>query len=183
MRMLWLDRTAEHSVDVFKDGKWKEIYSYKADIPTHTFIGLSDDFKKLIYNVNGNREGFQELLLSDGTVRPMAGLENSVYAGGIIQNNFGVIVGLEYPGFSPGYSMIDGELDKRIQGILSEHPDHSVHLSDWSADWEHIVVRVEGTLYAEIFFLYSEGKKGAQLVNARLDLDSSDINALATLEL
>lgn len=175
------DKSNEHSIDVFNGGKWQNLYSYKAEILTHSFLGLSDDFTALVFSRNDDLDGFLELSLNDGSVQPLENL-NSRSSNGVIENEHGVVVGLRYPGFTPDYQLTDSTLDQRIKKILSEHEGHSVHLSDWSTDWKHIVVRVEGTLYAGDYFLYKEGQRAERLVSSRLDLDSEEINAVSTFE-
>lgn len=176
------DRTNIHSIEAFEGGKWRTIYKYKSAIKTHSFIGLNNDFSALVFARNDDEEDYLQLSLKTGEVKPLAGLELKRDTTGLIKNHHGVVIGVKYAGFLPDYRLLDDKLNARIQEILAQFKNHSVHLSDWSNDWKHIVVRVEGSKHAGDYYLFSEGKASRLLISSRLNIKSQDINTVVTTE-
>lgn len=176
------DRTNIHSIEAFEDGKWRTIYSYKSALKTHSFVGLNSDFSDLIFSRNDDEEDYLQLSLKSGEVKPLDALELKRDTSGLIRNHLGVVIGVKYAGFLPGYRLLDSKLNERVQAILAQFKNHSVHITDWSNDWKHIVVRVEGTKHAGDYFLFTEGKAPSFLISSRLNIKSKDINTIATAE-
>jgi len=171
-----------HRIDIAKGKSWSSLYSYKFDIPTHNFIGLNDDFSALIFTRDDNDGGYFQLSLIDGTVQPFGDLNVNEGSRRLISDRYGVVVGVMYAGFLPDYKMLDNALNERIQSILATFEGHSVYLSDWTDDWKHIVIRVEGINHAGDYFLFSEGEKGKKqlvsLLSSRPDITAEDINPI-----
>ncbi|SMF14144.1 Dipeptidyl aminopeptidase/acylaminoacyl peptidase [Alteromonadaceae bacterium Bs31] len=169
-----------HAIEL-KDGKkWRKIYSYEAEIPTHSFIGLSSDFSSIVFSRSDDDEHYLMLSLSDGKVQPLSGFDASKNTFGVMSDHRSVVVGVRYAGLMPSYHMFDSALNKRVQEIVSTFPDHSVYLSDWTKDWKSIVVRVEGTQFVGDYYLFHEGQPPKFLVSSRLDISPEDINPIAT---
>ncbi|WP_052692060.1 alpha/beta hydrolase family protein [Teredinibacter purpureus] len=173
----------EHSIEAFDGKRWNVLYSYESTILTHTFKGLNADFSALVFSRSDDGQEYLELSLTDGSVKPFVALTESKDTTGLILNNQGVVVGLEYAGFTPDYQILDHNRHERIQAILAKFEGHSVYLSDWTDDWKHIVVRVEGTLYAGDYFLFTEGKKPSFIISSRLDIDQAEINPIAATKI
>ena len=174
------DRSNEHSIDVFKKGRWRTIYSYKSKIATHSFVGLNSDFTAIVFFRNDDEEDYLELSLEDGSIKPLEELQISRDTSGFIKSQHGAVLGVRYAGFTPDYQLSDKALNKRVNEILSYFDSQSVYLTDWTHDWQHIVVRVEGSSYGGEYFLFSEGEDPKFLTRSRLELDPKDINPLAT---
>lgn len=176
------DKTNVHSIQVVKDGTWQTIYSYESAIKTHSFIGLNADFSALVFARNDDEASFLQLSLKNGEVKVFEGLDPNRSTSELIKNNHRVVVGVRYSGFLPDYQLLDSKLNERVQAILAQFNNHSVYLSDWTDDWKHIVVRVEGTKHAGNYFLFSEGKAPLFLISSRLNITSEEINTIATTE-
>ena len=172
----------KHSIDVYENEKWRPLYSYESAIATHNFVGVNDDFSALVFFRNDDNEDYLQLSLKDGNVKPLEGMTLSRDTSGTITDGDGVVMGVKYAGLLPDYSLSDTKLHKRVQSIMSFFKDHSVHLSAWTDDHKHIVVRAEGTQFAGDYFLFSEGKDPRFLVSSRLDIDSKEINPIVTSE-
>jgi len=172
------DRRNVHSVELKEGRKWRTLYSYEAEIPTHSFIGLNSDFTALVYSRNDDDKSYLQLSLKDGSVTPLEGFDAAKNTSGVMKNHHGVVVGVAYSGLIPDYHFFDRALHKRVKDILGKFEGHSVYLSDWTSDWKHIVVRVEGSLYAGDYFLFTEGQPPQSMVSSRLDIASEDINPI-----
>jgi dipeptidyl aminopeptidase/acylaminoacyl peptidase len=176
------NKTNLHSIEAYSNGKWKTVYRYKSSLKTHSFIGLNADYSALIFSRSDDDKDYLQLDLANGEIKPFKGLDATKSTTGLITNNHGVVIGLKYAGFLPDYQLLDSKLNERVQAILAQFENHSVHISDWSNDWKHIVVRVEGTSHAGNYFLFSEGKAPFFLKSSRLNINSKDINTIATTE-
>lgn len=171
-----------HSIERYTGNKWETIYSYKAKIKNHSFIALTNDFSSIVFSQSDDDEGYKMLSLKDGEVKPFEDLVLEKNARRLLRDNDDKIVGVMYAGFSPSYRFLDKKLDKRVQDIMALFKGHSVYLSNWTEGYEHIVVRVEGDLYAGRYFLFSKGKEPKALASARLDFDDKDINPVVETE-
>lgn len=171
-----------HRIDIAKGRSWSPLYSYDFDIPTHHFIGLNADFSALVFSRDDDGSGYLQLSLSDGTVKPLDDLNKNKGQRSLIVDRYGVVIGMKYSGFLPDYQMLDDSLNERVQSILTHFKEHAVYLSDWTDDWKHIVVRVEGLNYVGDYFLFSEKSKGEKkltfLLSSRPDITAEDINPI-----
>ena len=175
------DLTNVHSIEVLEGKKWKTIYSYESKLKTHDFVGMNEDFSALVFSRDDDNVGqYLQLSLRNGEVEPLQDLQVSKDTRGLIDNEFGVVLGLRFGGLLPDYFMADPILQDRIQAIVSKYEGHSVHLVDWTPDWKHIVVRVEGTQSVGDYFLFSTGEAPAFIVSSRFDIEADDINPIAT---
>lgn len=175
------EQNKKHSIDLAKGRGWVPLYGYEFDIPTHNFIGLNADFSALIFS-RDDENGYLQLSLSDGTVKPLDGLNVNEESRRLIVDRYGVVVGIKYSGFLPSYHMLDDVINERVQSILTHFKEHAVYLSDWTDDWKHIVVRVEGLNYVGDYFLFSDKGKGEKqltfLLSSRPDITVDDVNPI-----
>lgn len=170
-------RNNAHTVRSYDGRNWKKLYQYKAEIATHSFLGLTRDYESLVF-LRSDEEQLQyyTLSLADGTVGTLAGqgVEKSIAR--VLYDEQQVIIGVQYAGLSPSYRMFDAELDKRVQKILSALPDHAVYLSSWSPDLQHILVLAEGPKFAGDYILASDGQPLAWLAAMRPGIAREDFS-------
>ena len=176
------DRTNVHSIDLRENKKWRTIYKHESKIKSHSFSGLNDDFSGLVFTRDGDDSDYLFLSFADGSVTELDELNIDRSTSGLIRNDHDVILGMKYAGFTPDYKLLDGKLNKRLEDIVAQFPEQSVHLVNWSSDWEHIVVYVEGTLYVGDYLLFSEGKSPAKITSSRLDISHEQINPVVIEE-
>lgn len=183
------EKTNKHSIEVPEKAKWRTLYSYKSAIVTHKFEGLNEDFTALIFSRSDKDQShtsnnmYLQLSLADGAVKPFEQMKLNRDTSEVISNDHGVVLGVRYAGLSPDYQLSDAKLHKRVQSILSYFSEHSVHLTDWTDDWKHIVVRVEGTQFAGDYFLFSENQEPKLLTHSRPDINQEDLNPITTTRL
>lgn len=175
------NRTNVHSIDI-RDGKrWRTIYKHKSALKTHSFIGLNDEHDGLVFTKD-DADGYHFLSFKDGSVNQLEKLSIERSTSGLIKNDHGVILGIKYAGFTPDYKLLADGLDQRLEKIVAQFPGQSVHLVDWTTDWEHIVVRVEGSQYVGDYLLFSESKKAIKITSSRLDISPEQVNPIITSE-
>jgi len=170
------DRTNVHSIDIKKKNGWKTIYEYQSDIKTHTFAGLSSDNQGIVFTRDDDDVGYLLLSLADGSVTEIKELSLERDTTGLIKNEHGVVVGMKYAGFTPDYKILDQEVNKRLEDIVARFEGQSVHLVDWTPDWKHLVVRVEGSSYVGDYLVFTQGKQPFKLASSRLSISGEQIN-------
>ncbi len=175
------ERTSTHKVLVRNNKKWVEIYSEVANVRTRSFVGLTPDRKALVmlmHDEAGDRFNYYTMSLGDGAINGPLFMRNDADIDGVITDRQRVIHGVIYSGFTPSYHFFDEKLNKRLQDIIAQFPEHSVRLSDWSPDWKHWLVNVSGSSYADDYFLFSEGKEPVFLASGRSSISNDQINPI-----
>lgn len=163
------------------DGKWVEIFKEKSDFRSKSFVGVTPDFKSLIMldeDEKTDRVAYYSMSLSDGTISgPIMGRDDADIAA-VISDIQRVVHGVRYSGFVPSYKFFDPTLDQRLNKIISNFPDQSVWLTSWSPDWKHLVVNVEGSNYADDYFLFSPNDEAKFLTSGRPQLKPEHLNPI-----
>ena len=175
------ERTEQHSVYTKKDDEWVKIFNEETQIRNKGFVGLTPDFKHLVMletAEESERVSYYTMSLVDGKISgPLHSREDADVAG-VITDIQRVVHGIHYAGFTPSYKFFDAKLDAKIKDIQSNFPDQSVWLSSWSPDWKHIVVNVEGSSYADDYFLFSDGVEPQYLTTGRPQVSEEDLNPI-----
>lgn len=179
------DKTNEHSIVVFDNGKEKELFKETVTIRTKSFVGLTADYSSLVFietNVETEREDYYLMdLASAKVINTNFGKDNADIEAVITDDNR-IIRGVRYSGFTPSYKFFDEALDNKIKNIIEKFPDQSVYIASTSPDWRHIVVQVEGSQFAEDYFLFSDGSNEATfLTSGRPNIKPEDINPIGKL--
>jgi dipeptidyl aminopeptidase/acylaminoacyl peptidase len=176
------EHSNKHSIKSLVDGKWKTIYEYKANILTHSFLGLSSDFKSIIYFRNDEDDlVYYKLSLIDGKTTLLGNQTIEKDVADILVNDANIVLGMEYAGLSPSYKLFSPEQDQRFKKIVAMFPSQTVTLSDWTEDWKHIVVKVEGDQFVSDFVLFSEGKPPKIIAKSRPSIPKEAVNLTATV--
>lgn len=177
-------RRNTHSVRSYDGKTWHKIYEYEAEIATHSFLGLTGDYRSLVF-LRDDEDDLQyyTLSLSDGAVALLEDrdIENSISR--MLYDDQQVVIGVRYSGLVPSYRMFDPELDQRVQEIVDIFPGHAVYLQNWSPDLQHILVMVEGPEFAGDYILASKGKQAARLTSMRPSIKPEDINAQQVVDI
>ena len=176
------NKTNIHSIDVRENKKWRTIYQHESKFKSHSFKGLDEKFSGIIFSRDDDDEGYLFLSLADGSVKELDKLNREKGSKSIIRNEHRVIIGTKSAGFSPKYKLLDDGLNQRIESIVSQFPEQSVNLVDWTPDWKHIVVRVEGSQYVGDYLLFTEGKKPISIASSRSKISHEQINPVVVEE-
>lgn len=177
-------KTKIHKVLAFNDKKWVEIFREEVEIPHKSFEGVTPDGKSLVMlstDEKTRRTSYNLMALSDGKISDTPfSLPNKDIATTITDLQQ-VVFGIIYDGFSPTYKFFDPALDKRMSDIMAIFPEQSVHLESWSPDWKHIIVNVQGSNFADDYYLFSEGEKAQFLTSGRPTIKAGDINPIGSV--
>lgn len=179
------DKTNEHSIWVFENKKEKELFNEVAPIKTKSFVGLTADYSSLVFLESNDETGRDDYYLMDLKTAKISNTNfgrNDADIEQVIFNNNRIAQGVVYSGFTPSYKFFDSILDARIKSLVDQFPEQSVYLASISPDWKHIVVKVEGSQYAEDYFLFSKGSNEAKfLTTGRPNINSEDIHPIGKL--
>jgi dipeptidyl aminopeptidase/acylaminoacyl peptidase len=178
------DRTNAHKIKAKQGGKWIEIFSESAPIRNKNFVGLTADFKYLVFlerDEKTDHDSYNLMALADGSITKSIFAKENAEIESVIVDTQRVVHGVRYSGFVPSYKFFDSALDERVKGIVAQFPEQSVHLERWSPDWKHIVVNVQGSSYVDDYFLFSDNKQKVFLTTGRPQIKAEDINPLGKL--
>lgn len=175
------DRTNIHKIKAKQDGKWNDIFTESTPIRNKDFVGLTADFKSLVFldrDDKTDHTSYNLMALADGAITTSIFDKEGADIEGVIRDSQRVIYGVRYSGFLPSYKFFDPTLDQKIKDIIAQFPEQAVSLDDWSPDWKNIVVNVEGSSYVSDFFLFSENQKPVFLATGRPQIKVDDVNPL-----
>lgn len=175
------DKTDQHTIVAFAGDKATEIFNETVALRSKSFVGLSPDFKSLVFlETNGetSRTDYYLMDLTSGKISATEFGKADADVEEVITNTQRVVAGVRYSGFSPSYNFFDPALDKRVANILAQFPDQSVWISDYSPDWKHVVAYVVGSNYSGDYFLFSEHQKPRFLISAHPTIAPEDLNPI-----
>lgn len=176
------DKTNEHSIVVFENGKEKVLFKETVIIQTKSFVGLTANYSSLVFietNVETGRDDYYLMDLTTAKITNTNFGKNNADIEGVISDDNRIIRGVRYSGFTPSYKFFDATLDKKVQSIIDQFPEQSVYIASTSPDWRYIVVQVEGSQSAEDYFLFSDGSKEATfLTTGRPNINPEDIHPI-----
>jgi dipeptidyl aminopeptidase/acylaminoacyl peptidase len=160
------------------------LYGYEAEIATHSFRGLTSDYKSLVFLRNDEDElRYYTLSLADGEVGELQDQDVEKDIARVLYDDRNVVIGVQYSGLAPSYHMFDAELDKRVQDLVALFPDHAVYLSSWSPDLQHMLLLVEGPQFAGDYIVASDGQKPYRVGTMRPDIKREDFNLQAVMQI
>lgn len=170
--------TNKHSILSYSGKQQKRIYGYTAEIRSHYFVGLTSDYKALIY-LNGDDKELVYHALNLETGKSTFAHSVSGDVADVLTDHKNMVVGTKLAGLIPTYELFDQRLDDRVNRILNTFPQHSVAFSSWTEDWSRVVVQVSGSSYAGDYYLIDKDKPPTFLTTARPGIKTEDINPLA----
>jgi len=178
------NRSNIHRIRARHNNEWKDIFKEVEVIRDKSFVGLTPDFTSLVMlntNEETGRTAYYTMALSDGKItgpifsRADADIET------VITNFQRIVLGVRYSGLRPSYEFFDEQLNKRMKDIIASFPDDSVYLTDFSPDWKHLVIYVEGPNSPNEYHLFSEGKPAAFLSSSRPKITMEDLHRIGTV--
>ena len=170
-----------HKIIAKRDDDWVEIFTESTSIRKKNFVGLTADFKSLVFldtKDKTDHTSYNLMKLADGVITQSILARDDADIEGVIVDSQRVIYGVRYSGFIPSYKFFDATLDQRIKEIVSQFPEQAVYLNDWSPDWKNIVVNVSGSNYASDYFLFGANQKPVFLTTGRPQIKADNINPL-----
>ncbi|WP_018276660.1 alpha/beta fold hydrolase [Teredinibacter turnerae] len=179
------DRNNLHQVLARHGKSWEVIYEREVEIRTASFAGITADGKHLVMlqeDSKTKRNNYYLMSLADGSLsrtnfgRPDRDVEE------LYEDVNRVVYGVRYSGFNPSYSFFDSKIDTFVASLLAKFPEHSVWLSSWSKGWDKVTFKVEGSQYAEDYFVADRSGKIDYITTARPNIDVADINPIGTFQ-
>ncbi|WP_165793675.1 alpha/beta hydrolase family protein [Hyphococcus luteus] len=150
------DKANLYSIFFYVNGRPVKIYEEETAIPDKSLVGVKPDGSALIVDVtlaDTDRDAlvaltpngkFSERLYA----RPDAEVES------VLSDFNRVVYGVRYSGLKPSYEFFDPALERQIASAQATFPDASVRLTDWTDDFETMVLRVEGGAAPPAYYLY-----------------------------
>jgi len=173
-----------HRVIALQNGDWKEIYEEEANSKARNFEGLTQDRKNLVVfdtSDETGRRAYFNLSLSTGKLTGPLHERDDTDIARIIVDIQKVVHGVQYSGLLPSYNFFDDDIDQRVKEIQATFPDHSVSIVDYSTDWKHILVLVEGSQSSGEYYLFSEGVAPRYIASQRSAIQADDVNPIGTV--
>ena len=169
--------TNTHSVVAYDGRDWNKIYEYEAELATHSFLGLSNDYRSLVF-LRDDEDDLQyyTLSLARGDVTELVGRDIEMSIARMLYDDRRVVVGVQYAGLSPTYRLFEPGMDEQLQTALEVFSDHAVQLRNWSPDMQNILLQVEGPQFAGDYIVVKSGQKPAWLAAMRPGITREDIN-------
>lgn len=168
-----------HSIIKHRDNKEWEIYSEKISATNFEVLGIAPGFDRLVVSTNiEGRVSLQTQSLEDGAEPEVLFARKDADVEATLRDINQVVHGVIYSGFHPSYEFFNPELTQRMANIVAEFPEHSVWLVNWSPDWKHLVVKVEGVSASGDYYLYSPEKERRFLTTDRPNISAEHINPI-----
>lgn len=165
---------------------WREIYTNVSRFGGVNFAGITPDLKSLVVldeNEDSKRVSYFTVSLIDGSVSEEKFGRSDADIDHVITDINQVVYGVAYSGFNPSYRFIDDTLNKKVNNIVNQFPDQSVHLASWSPTWEHILIYVEGSDSSGNYYVFSDNSAPIHLVAARPNIKLEDVHPVAVTKI
>lgn len=178
------DRTNIHKIRVRKNDEWVDIYKEKLEIREKSFVGLTPDYKSLVVldtNKDSGRTAYYTMSLADGAITGPIFSRTDADIEGVISSFQRVVLGVRYSGLRPSYQFFDSQLNQRMKDIVANFPEQSVALTDFSPDWKHLIIHVEGSSAPNDYYLFTEGKPAQYLASSRPKISADDLHPIGTV--
>ena len=148
-----------HRIEARIEDKWVTVYEKETELRIRDYVGITQDGKQLVYLAyNNDRLGYFTMSLADGAVTgPIFNPEDKSVER-VLMNINRVVYGVEYSGFRPSYEFFDPSVNTAISELSKQLPDYSISIQDYSEDWQHIVLTLDGIDSAKDYYLYSNGQ-------------------------
>ncbi len=152
------------------DGRsWRTIFELDTPIPVDNARAVTPDGKSLVYvteQLDTGRFGYALMSLEDGTYRDLPTRRQEADISHIVTDINRVAYGVAYAGFTPEYQIFDDAVNKRIQDVQAQFPDHAVHLVGWTRDWSTMLFYVSGLTTPGEYLVASENQPLRFLVSS-----------------
>lgn len=175
----------EHSIEARRDGEWVEIFKYRAEIPVYSFEGVTPDSKSLLTNTtNTETSTFSvfELSLEDGSLSEPIFERADKDVESLVKGLDQVVYGVRFSGFKPSYEFFDPKLNARMSGLAKALPNNTFAISDFSENWEEMILYMDGEMSAGDLVIYKNG--GIDLLGSvREDINPESVHPVRQFEI
>ncbi|RYG07936.1 MAG: S9 family peptidase, partial [Chitinophagaceae bacterium] len=174
------ERTNAHTIMSKQTGKWVEIFTESTPIRNKDFVGLTADFKSIVFldrDEKTDHTSYNLMSLTDGAITKSIFAKEGADIEAAIVDSQRIVYGVRYSGFVPSYKFFDSAIDEKVKDMIAQFPEQSAYLNSWSPDWKHVAVNIEGSSYASDYFLFSDNQK-VFLTTGRPQIKADDINPL-----
>lgn len=164
----------------------KTLYEHKTPILDAWVAGMTPERDYLIFMKENDETGihsYHRLSLSTGEVTPLDTQKADADIGGALVNAAQIVEGIRYQGFTPSYELFDSEQNKRLQSLQAMFEGDAVRLVDWSEDWRHLIIYVEGPGSSGEYYLATQGKPLQYLAASRPQIPPEDIQPISQITL
>lgn len=175
----------QHIVRSKVSGKWKIIFAEKTPLPNLNFVGVSSDYRSLVYTSENNPQHDGTLFrmnLEDGTTGPLrlAPLQQNPDSQNepgqvrdidriLTQNLKRAVLGVQLSGLMPKYEFADLAIQKAMDRVSTLVDGNSVYLSSNTDDWSKILFMVSGPDFANQHLLYDADDSSLKLIGVGYD--------------
>ena len=173
-----------HSVIALQKDGWQEIYQSEGRLRDRGFVGLTPDREHLVVLDTSDATGrtaYSTLSLTSGEISGLLYDRDDADIASVVVDVQRVVQGLQYSGLTPTYKFFDEAVDQRVKDIQAFFPGHSVRIVDYSPDWKHILVLMEGSQSSGEYYLFSEGSEPEYIGARRPNIESADVNPIGTV--
>ncbi|PQA87491.1 alpha/beta hydrolase family protein [Hyphococcus luteus] len=155
------DKSDIYSIWFYKDGKPQKIYEEKTELPNISLLGVKPDRSALIVAVTLEETDRQALLAltPDGKFSEPLFSRSDADVGNVLTDLNRVVYGVRYSGLKPSYEFFDPALEDALASAQATFPEASVWLTDWTDDFETMIIRVEGAAAPPVYYLYRPGER------------------------
>lgn len=166
----------EHRLLVKKGKKWKDLYRKITDIPSIHAIGLTPDYKSLVFTQtldNENTKQYFSMSVNNAKVEQISYGRDDMDVDHILTDTNRIAHGIVYAGFLPSYKMFNKKADNLVQKAVSKFPQNSVYIKSWSDNWQKVLFRVSGPNASGDYYLMDQQGQltflGAEYSNIKPD--------------
>ncbi|XOV83499.1 MAG: alpha/beta hydrolase family protein [bacterium] len=149
------------------DGDNQKIYEVKeASLGPFSLLGVKPGKQAFIVVRSGADEGYDELREMDfqGNISPPILSKTDADIDQVFMTANRVIHGVRYSGAFPTYEFLDRTLNADITALIDAMPGTAVSIIDWSDNWRHLLVKIDGPSTAGSYLHYDRNTGQSVLV-------------------
>jgi len=164
----------------------KTLYERETPILDAWVSGLTPEREHLVVMKENEATGihtYHKLSLNSGELTPLETRKGDANIGGALVNAAQIVEGIRYQGFTPSYELFDPKQDRRLADLQGMFEGDAVHLVDWSEDWRHLIIYVEGPGSSGEYYLSTQGKPLQYLAASRPQIPPEEIQPISQVKL
>lgn len=146
--------------------------------PPYSLMAVKAGNEALIVSYLDNNEAFQQVreLSFDGKISAPLFQRDDADVDRFFMDQNQILHGVQFSGPVPNYEFFDKDLNGDIAAIVAGSPNDAVHLIGWSDDWQHLLLKIEGSSSAGMYLYYDRVSKAKIKVgDARPDIPRETI--------
>lgn len=164
----------------------KTLYESHTPILDVWVEGLTPDRDKLIVLKKNEATGihsYHTLSLQSGELQSLETRQKDADIGDALVNAGQIVEGIRYQGFTPTYELFDRKQDQRLKTLQKTFEGDATRLVDWSEDWRHLIIYVEGPGSSGEYYLSTQGKPLQYLATVRPQIPPEEIQPISQINL